>query len=388
MRKVFGKKKECCGCGACAQICPRKCIRMVADMEGFEYPEIDRNLCIDCGLCKKTCPLKNPLSVSENKQAYAMTHLDEEYRYLCTSSGAFEVICRNFCGQSPCAVFGAVLDDALSVKHEYSLDINNLSKFRKSKYVQSVLGDSYRQVKGFLQEGRKVVFSGSPCQVDGLRHYLKKNWENLLLVDFVCHGVPSASVFSAYIEDLSHSRGKEVKNVVFRNKVKVSDEWNCLGMKYVYSDGSEEQDLYPPCAYMTNFLNQLYLRPSCHACYYASMHRVSDITLGDSWGMDSYKKELSMKYTNGTSLIMLNTEKGKEIFALKDNSYEWESVPIELLPKAQRQLVEPSVPHRCRKRFFKLIQFLPYSQAVDIATNKTRVFYYKTLLKQKLKVLY
>lgn len=388
MKKLFNKKENCCGCSACAQICPKQCITMAVDAEGFWYPKIDANLCIKCGLCEKTCPLKKPLQAKENKTAYAMTHLDEAYRYACTSSGAFEIICRKFCGESPCAIFGAILDEKLQVKHEYALALEDLRKFRKSKYVQSDLGSSYQQVKAFLLAGRKVVFSGSPCQVDGLKHYLKKEWDNLLTVDFVCHGVPSPSTFSSYISYLSYSRRKKVKNVIFRNKVNVDGEWNCLGMKYIFEDGSEENDLYPPCLYMTNFLNQLYLRPSCHVCQYASMKRISDITLGDSWGMDSYKKTLSMRYTNGTSLVMLNTEKGEKIFSETDSSYEWESVPIDLLPKAQKHLVEPSKTHRCRKRFYMLSRFLSYSEAVEIATKRNRLFYYKTLLKLKLKKLF
>lgn len=380
--KLFDMPQQCCGCSACAMTCPTQCISMKPDeVEGFLYPVVDTKKCIDCGACVRVCPLKDSLKLSENREAFAMLHRDEAYRYSCTSAGAFEVICRNFCGKSPSVVFGVVLDESLTVRHCAIDGMDSLRPFRKSKYVQSELADTFRKVKQALVAGKRVVFSGSPCQVDGLRHFLKRDYENLLLVDFVCHGVPSQKVFRACISELEQKQKSSVKQVIFRNKVKLEGEWNCLGMEYSFENGDTVTQHYPPCTYMTGFLSELYLRPSCHSCKYASMSRVSDITMGDSWGMDAYDAGLSMRVTNGTSLIMLNTAKGSGALSRCSEDYSLVPVPIELLPKAQKQLVEPSKPHRCRSRFFALLPWLPFSQAVDIAMHRSRLYFYKTLIK-------
>lgn len=379
-KKLFTKKEKCCGCGACAMACPVSCIEMVADeKEGFLYPRIDAAKCIKCGKCEKVCPLKDFREIPENKEAYALLHDDVAYRTACTSAGAFEEICRAFCGDAELAVFGVEIDDSLKVKHTYVERLEDMVKFRKSKYVQSDLGDSFPLVKQFLKQGRRVVFSGSPCQVDGLKHYLNKEYENLLLVDFVCHGVPSAKVFQKRIEELEEEYQSKVTQVIFRNKEFCGDRWNCLGMRFFFENGEELTELYPPCKYMTGFLSEVYLRPSCHTCKYASMRRVSDITLGDSWGMDAYDPNLSMLVNNGTSLLMLNTQKGKNVLSQDAEQYHMVSVPIELLPKAQRQLAEPSKPHRCRSRFFAMLPWVTFSEALDVAMHKSRLYFYKKL---------
>lgn len=379
--KLFDIPAQCCGCGACAAVCPASCITMETDKEGFLYPAIHRDKCISCEKCRKVCPLKDTRQPPVNKEAYALDHNDEAYRWSCTSAGAFEVICRSFCGEEPCAIFGVVIDENKQVKHCKIEDVHALQSLRKSKYVQSYLGDTFYQVKQSLQNGKRVVFSGSPCQVDGLRHYLNREYENLFLVDFVCHGVPSQKVFDACIEELEEKHRSKITQVLFRNKVLCDDGWNCLGMQYLFENGDTRTELYPPCTYMTGFLSELYLRPSCHACKYASMRRVSDITLGDSWGMDAFDPRLSMRVTNGTSLVMLNTNKGRSLLSRDAQEYTLRNVPIELLPHAQKQLVEPSQPHRCRNRFFALLPLLPFSQAVEIAMHKNRLVFYKTLLR-------
>ena len=381
-KRLYNNKADCCGCSSCSQICPPKCISMVADpKEGFFYPEVNSELCIHCGACERVCPFKNKNEYPENKGAYALVHKDEEYRYEFTSSGAFEILCRNFCGIDSCDIYGVAIDEQLRVKHICISNVEELQPFRKSKYVQSNLGDTFRSVKKSLAEGKKVVFSGSPCQVAGLQRFLGKTWANLLTVDFVCHGVPSQYVFDGYVDDLSVKYGSKVKEVIFRNKVLQKDRWDCLGMKYIFEDGREIDDLYPPCQYMEGFLTDLYVRQSCHHCPFANMKRVSDITLGDSWGMDGYEKKLSMTYTNGTSLVMMNTDKGKELLKFNNAAYDLIPVPVDILPEAQRQLREPSTPHRCRNRFFNLFQYLSFSEAKDIATKRTRLFYYREMLK-------
>ena len=378
-QKLYQKKEECCGCSACAQICPQKCIHMIPDAEGFCYPRIDESKCVHCNACARVCPLKNQANGIRATAAYAMLHHDEAYRLQCTSAGAFEVICKNFCQNMPCAVFGVIMDSDFRVKHTEVTDLQDIRVFRKSKYVQSDMQDVYRQVRMRLAEGRRVVFSGSPCQVDGLKHFLKTDNDRLLTVDFVCHGVPSQRVFDKYTESISQKHGSPLSQIEFRHKVPTDSGWNCLGMKYVFANGDTQEDLYPPCAYMEGFLTQLYIRPSCHYCSYASMERHSDITLGDSWGMDDFSPELSMRVTNGTSLVMMNTDKGARVFENASHEYDLVPVPLDVLPKAQKQLVEPSKPHRCRNRFFRLLRYLSFDEAKRIATKETRISYYRTI---------
>lgn len=193
-------KKKCCGCSACAQRCPKHCIKMIEDSEGFLYPKVDGDTCIDCGLCERVCPIQNPGEDRVPLAVYAAKNPNEVIRRQSSSGGIFTILAEQIIDEGG-VVFGAAFNDKWEVEHSYVENKEQLVKFRGSKYVQSKIGESYKDAKSFLKEGRRVLFSGTPCQIAALKKYLRKNYENLFTVDFICHGVPSPGVFRTYLQE-------------------------------------------------------------------------------------------------------------------------------------------------------------------------------------------
>ena len=190
-------KKDCCGCSACVQICPKHCIHMVADNEGFLYPQVDTTVCINCGLCEKVCPVINQNEPREPLAVYAAKINNDEIRIKSSSGGIFTLLAEKIINEGG-VVFGAKFNKNWDVVHDYTETINGLEAFRGSKYVQSIIGDNFKIAKQFLNDGRKVLFSGTPCQIAGLKRYLQKEYNNLLTIDIICHGVPSISIWGKY----------------------------------------------------------------------------------------------------------------------------------------------------------------------------------------------
>lgn len=317
MISVFDNKKECCGCEACRQVCPSHCISMKEDVKGFFYPEIDQSKCIDCGLCRRTCMYHNDILKEGEDKCWMYLNNNEDYRLHSSSSGAFEAICRAFCDnvdENSILIFGCELNDELIAQHCSSNGFVKFSKFRKSKYIQSRIGDSYIYARAALQAGKTVIFSGTPCQIMGLKLFLKKEYDNLLLVDILCHGVPSQKAFNKYIYVLENKYKSKVISYQFRHKTKGDNAiWRNEDIQMflkngrsIILDGSKDM-------YMMSFMKGLMNRLSCEECLFASEKRVSDVTMGDFWGIEYSKPEYSEQLTNGTSLLLLNTEKGKRL---------------------------------------------------------------------------
>lgn len=210
-------KKNCCGCNACVQHCPKSCITMQEDEEGFLYPIVDQEVCIDCGLCEKVCPVLNQGEERKPLQVYAANNTNEEIRMQSSSGGVFTLLAETII-QEGGVVFGARFNDDWEVIHDYTETQEGLATFRGSKYVQSRIGDSYCQAEQFLKKGRKVLFSGTPCQIAGLNLFLRKEYNNLLTVDFICHGVPSPGVWKSYLEELIALQGNRKNSVLSHSK--------------------------------------------------------------------------------------------------------------------------------------------------------------------------
>lgn len=336
----LAEKKDCCGCGACVQVCPKQCINMSADNEGFLYPQVDSSICIDCGLCEKVCPVINQNEPKEPLVVYAAKNNDEEIRLKSSSGGIFTLLAEKVIAEGG-VVFGAKFDADWNVVHDYTETVEGLAAFRGSKYVQSVIGDNYKIAKQFLCDGRKVLFSGTPCQIAGLKRYLRKEYDDLLTVDVVCHGVPSPMVWRDYLD---YKRAKRVagRNTVssslnempvitgisFRDK---TNGWKKYGFKVCYAASGAVENTVSKSAnttnceitpfnedlFMTGFLKNLYLRPSCYHCAARQGKSGADTSIADYWGVQNIHPEIDDN--KGTGLVLINTERGAQCYnAIRD----------------------------------------------------------------------
>lgn len=326
--------EQCCGCGACANKCPKQAIAMQPNLEGFLHPVVDVEKCVECGACEKACP---GLSVAKSDaavpQAFIVQHKDVAIRYQSTSGGAFTAIAEEVIRRGG-VVFGAAMTEELVVQHIFVEDIEGLAKFRNSKYVQSEIGDSYSVAKKYLNEGRWVCFSGTPCQINGLYKYLDKDYDNLIAVDVVCKSVPSPLVFKKYVEYKKNSEGA-ISDVVFRDKKRgflyctmahyLSHE-DRKAAKDIYRRGSESDE------WLRMFLSGKISRRSCMTCPYQTAHRVGDFTLGDIWVTGNTE----LDDNKGTTLVHVWTKKGAEFLDSIKENVRLESYPIEKSRGAER----------------------------------------------------
>lgn len=311
-----GEKNECYGCEACVQACGKKAVRMIEDKEGFRYPQIDSSMCVNCGQCQSVCPYGNRAEYNTGeKYVWGGWHLNPETRFNSTSGGAFTAIVEEFCDEDY-VIFGAG-SKGLRVFHSYITDKNHIYMFQKSKYVQSVIGYSYKQCRKFLKEGKKVLFSGTPCQVAGLKKYLRNaDQSRLLTVEVICEGVPSPLYMRKYDCHLRKKYGYGISEMDYRYTGKSlfsSGKWDfeIMRVKTINEKIIKRDRWFNP--FWDIWLNHLMSRPSCYTCQFAKTGRVADITLGDLWGVHLYCPEL---YGNngGSSLVICNTAKGKGVF--------------------------------------------------------------------------
>lgn len=329
-------KQDCCGCHACASVCARQCITMQEDNEGFLYPVVDASICIDCGLCEKVCPVINQDAPRKPLKVYAAKNRNEEVRRQSSSGGIFTPLAESVIRDGG-VVFGAKFDKDWNVVHAWTDTIEGIADFRGSKYVQSTIGDAYREAREFLKQGRKVLFSGTPCQIAGLRKFLRKEYDNLLAVDVVCHGVPSPLVWRKYLEETreklraERDAGKNtvssslmempvITGISFRDK---THGWKKYGFRLRYaaskavgnsvssSANDSERTLlqpFPENVFMKGFLSNFYLRPSCYSCTARTGKSGSDISIADFWGVQNYYPEFDDD--RGVGLVLVNSDKG------------------------------------------------------------------------------
>lgn len=321
-------KDKCCGCAACVQVCPKQCFSFEEDEEGFRYPVADRIKCIDCGLCEKVCPVINQYEATNPIKVYAAINKDEVIRMQSSSGGIFTLLAEKVIREGG-VVFGAAFDENWEVQHTYVETIKDLAKLRTSKYVQSRIEDNFIKAKDFLKQGRKVMFTGTSCQIAGLKHFLRKDYENLLAVDVICHGVPSPMVWRDYLQEITKaplgaSAGKNtvsfslkampaIGGINFREKRPYG--WKKYGFSVTPAEATAEggnsvfrslKNSEDP--YMRLFLHDVALRPSCYACPAKGGKSGADITLADYWGIE--KQHPEMDDDKGTCLLIVQTEKG------------------------------------------------------------------------------
>ena len=335
----ISNKANCCGCEACVQICPKHCISFEQDAEGFRYPSVNEETCIGCGLCEKVCPVLNHAHNRTPIESYAAKNPNEEERVKSSSGGIFILLAKRIIEEGG-VVFGARFDKEWNVVHSYSETLEGLEVFMGSKYVQSRIEKCYIQAKEFLNSGRKVLFSGTPCQIAGLKLFLRKEYDNLMTIDLICHGVPSPSVWQEYLKEIKDNAREgensvslspnpsiserdtlippkdiSIESISFRDKRLGWKKFSfALTLAEATADGKKNtvslSHMHDNDPYFLGFNDyNLYLRPSCMQCPTRDLRSGSDITLADFWGIETLLPEIDDD--KGVSVIMANTELGK-----------------------------------------------------------------------------
>lgn len=314
---LYQEKGNCCGCTACFNSCPHSSITMETDEEGFLYPKIDTKTCTECGICVKVCPFHKKEwqdKIPKEQEVYALRHPDKEILKGSTSGGAFTVLSDYILNQGG-LVYGAVFNDSFDVEHACAEMKSQRDFMKGSKYVQSNLKEIFKEVKEKVKEGRLVLFTGTPCQNDGLKSYMgKKEYDNLILCDIACHGVPSPKIWKDYKKLLELKYQDNIKKVNFRSK---DTGWRNSSIKVDFNRKQHLKNMQEDPYYIL-FFSHLSLRPSCYQCVYTSFNRVTDFTLADFWGAEKLHKEFSDDL--GVSLLLVNTEKGRKIFSSFKNN--------------------------------------------------------------------
>ena len=339
-------KTRCSGCTACYAACPVSCIVMVADEEGFAYPFIDSEKCTDCDLCRKVCPARHSTKNTDEPSVFACWYKNDEVRRASSSGGLFTLLAEKVL-QSGGVVFGAAFDENFEVNHTYIEKIEDLDKLRRSKYVQSNIGNTFQDVKRFLSEGRKVLFTGTPCQISGLNNFLHKNYANLLLVDIICYGVPSPAVFRSYRREMEQRNGAKITDFSFRDKTL---GWSPAQMNISMSGGKKYVSLLSDDPYGGGFFGNLFLRPSCHHCCADNFRSGSDLTLGDYWGIDEAHPLFNDK--KGVTVALIKTEKGHKIWQTLQQEIKSLQSSLDKALQGNPCLYRSVTPHPNRSPFF------------------------------------
>ena len=330
--------QKCTGCGACVQACPKKCISWDEKDFGFNYPLIDVVVCVDCGRCENVCPIDSDLKKPDGQRAYAVVLKDKDTLLKSTSGGMFSALAA-YVFEIKGVVYGCSMESGFQVKHiRVSLE-KDLEKLRGSKYVQSNTENTFAQAEADLKNGLVVLYTGTPCQIAGLYSYLGKEYDNLITADIVCHGVGSQKYFDKFMDYLKEAN-KDMTDLKFRSKEYVG--WSCGGVVVFRSqtDNIKKIPFYNyKNFYYHYFLNSEIYRESCYSCSYANIARQGDFTLGDFWGVE--KLGLDLDTFNGCSLLLVNTQKGSEIFSMID-SVEKKEVSVDMAVKQNEQLRKPS----------------------------------------------
>lgn len=368
----------CCGCGSCADICPKSLIQMVTGPDKGRYPKINEAECIHCNLCRTVCPIEQPLKLEKSQclKVFALMHEDEKKRMESASGGAFEVVAKGLFSQYPDLVIaGAAWETTQSVCHKI-LPAEERTVFKKSKYVQSDCLGIYRAVKATLEKNIHVLFTGTPCQVAALKKYLGKEPENLFTVDLICHGVPGNAFLEAYIHEIEKKFKSSVKVVSFREKRKdIFGEIHSDYVKIQLKSGKTIWRNKKTDTYLRAYHHALFYRESCYSCPYATLERVSDITIGDYWNIQSIFPNV-IDYT-GVSAMQINSSKGQKMLSVCSEAWIMETDP-KSLSGHNGCLRGPTKQNQYRKQFLSEFGSKPFSILVDKYVGRRE--YFKNML--------
>lgn len=353
---------HCTGCTACKYVCPRSVISMEADNEGFSYPVVDYAQCIQCGKCIKVCPVlsEGKINLYNNPVVYSAWNLDQKVRIDSTSGGIFSALAETFLKHGG-VVVGAEYGDDFEIRHVIINEERDIVRLRQSKYAQSNLDNIFRRIKDILRTGKKVLFCGTPCQSSGLQNYLGNQYENLYCCDFICRGVISPKVYRKFLKDMAEINGTSVVKVHFKNK---TYGWNRFSTHLLFANGNMYQKDRYDDYYMRGYLkHNLYLRPSCHECHFKKIPRLSDISLGDFWGIGNYKKELDNDM--GTSVLLVNSNKGRELLSWMSDKLYIEQRELKEVLKGNHCLMNSAEIGEFRSYFFKHLEHMPFDKLIE-----------------------
>lgn len=399
--QILDDPSECCGCTACSQICPKQCITMNKNFEGFLYPTINDSSCIHCKLCTKACPiLNNKITPKNPLRVFAYSNADENIKMTSSSGGAFYHFASNIIKQGG-SVIGAGFNSKWEVCHQEATTAEELENLKRSKYVQSDINGMYKRTQDLLKEGKIVLFTGTPCQIAGLHTYLRKAYNNLYTIDIICHGVPSPDVFAAYVSELPNyntcninsnpikfiysthkNKRYQIQNINFRSKER-KKLWRFFSLRLSYK--SEKAPLYvandwTQDTFLKGFLDHLFLRKSCHNCRFRNLTSGSDITIGDFWGIEKY---LPVPDDNkGINAVIVNTPKGQSLCYAMNTLLE---STFQQVVQNNISLVKSPSQHIYRNFFFKNYKKkgMIFTTLICIQKSITAIFLRKIILKNK-----
>ncbi len=332
---------------------------MTPDIEGFLHPQIEEERCTNCGLCLKTCPLFHRAAAREPLAVYAAINKDDEVRQRSSSGGVFWELGKVTI-EAGGVVCGAGWSDDLRVVHKVVDDLKGLKELRGSKYVQSEIGTTYKQAEKHLLAGREVLFSGTPCQIAGLRAYLNKDYGNLLCVDLICHAVPSPKVFEVYKRELENKYDSSIRRISFRHK---KYGWKRYSMSVLFANNMEYLQPLDKDPFLRGFLNELYNRPSCHDCQFRELRSGSDITLADYWNV--HKSLPGLDDDKGTSVVLANTEGGTLFVRIVEQNLNMCPSFFKYVQDYNPSVVSSSPVHKKKHLFYKKFELETFGSLIN-----------------------
>lgn len=358
----FNFSQECCGCGACADACALGCIAIIKDKHDFRIPQVNADKCVNCGKCDKVCPVLNVARKKNDAQKLICTYNNDEEKRMQGSSGSvFYEIAKETINQGG-VVFGAAFVEKLQLKHIKVEKIEDIYPLMKSKYIQSNTNGVFQQVKDELKKGRKVCFVGTPCHCQALYNFLgKKTNDNLILIDFICHGVPSQSLFDKAIAQFEKDNDCDVTGFSFRRKT--GNSLRNYEISYIDKSGNHNNQI--GCArkfhYYCGYLKYFTFRDSCYQCKFVGHDRITDMTLGDFWGLEKIEPQLN-DINKGYSMLIVNSNKGAELFKKLSGNFTSKEYPLELAARNNYAYCKPAFKSKVHNWFLHDYTRLPYDK--------------------------
>lgn len=364
-------KKECCGCNACLDACPKNAISLQTDIEGFWYPKINKESCVNCGICNKVCPIENIASLKKNEfekpLCFAAIHKDIQTRFASTTGGLFSALAEQMYNEGG-YVGGAIYADDWSVKHVISNNPDDLTRLRQSKYSQSDTHGFYNSVKELAEAGKKILVCGTPCQMAALRAFLRKDYPNLIIIDFICKSITSPKFYQKYLEFWERKAGSKLVAFKFKDK---ELGWRNLVKRFDFANGktmysrAKDNDLYS-----SGYHGHIVSRPSCYDCKFKGFPRIADITIGDFWGCEKKTKYKDLDDDAGTSAIIINNNKGHLFFEKISDRIKYVSAAIEdMIPGNPALLQSEKQPDIDREGFFADLEKEPIEEVIPKYTG-------------------